>query len=223
MVILRKKLDSDFQASFNQTYIGDKDCIILFVSISGARSLGMKPSDMIGRHWRQLGMPAEIMEKFEQNLGAVITSGKPLIIETMFPTQHGLQYFDVNLRPLFNETGSVEAVISTVKNNAKNRLIEMELINQMKRLDQLIKKTFHHHNCRMKQDKSVLYIATILQKINLNPYFTRIQASPAVTKDNIFIVKHLIEIYLRESQYINYAPFLGRSARHSRDTSPQIL
>jgi PAS domain S-box-containing protein len=127
----RQEIDSDFHVTYSRAYIFDRDCRYLFASAAGARLIGMLPRDMVGKHWRELGLPVVIMEHIERNVRAVFSSGKTLVADTIFPTLDGLGYFEYRLKPLFDEGGDISAVIATVRNITDTRLAELELMNSL--------------------------------------------------------------------------------------------
>lgn len=134
----RKEIEIDFQATFHQTYILDKDCRYLFASILGARNIGLPPADIVGKHWRDLGQPPEFMQTFEQQVMSVFSTEKPLTAEMIFPTTNGISYFEYRLKPLINENGSVEAVIASLRDSTNSKVAQLELANQIGKLNQLI-------------------------------------------------------------------------------------
>lgn len=126
----RREIDPDFHVTYSRTYIFDRDCRYLFASVSGTRLFGMLPRDFVGKHWRELGLPVDIMETVEQNIRTVLSSGKTLVAETIFPTLDGLGYFEYRLKPLFDESGAIAAVMAIVRDITDTRLAELELMNK---------------------------------------------------------------------------------------------
>lgn len=125
----RREIDPDFYVAYSRTYIFDRDCRYIFASAAGARLVGMQPRDMVGKHWRELVLPADIMETVEQNIKSVFSSGKAQVADTIFPTVDGLGYFEYRLKPLFDGRGDIVAVIASVRNITNTRLAELELLN----------------------------------------------------------------------------------------------
>lgn len=94
-------------ASADHIYLHDGAGRYLYASPSGANALGLSPEDMLGKHWRQLGFPAEIMERFDALRKAVLTTGKPVQARTSFPTLAGSCEYDYWILPLRNEQGRI--------------------------------------------------------------------------------------------------------------------
>ena len=105
----------------------DEDGRYLFASTSGAQSLGMIPSDIIGKTWRELGFPPEIMEPFDARREAVFASGHSRTDITRFPTIQGLRYFEYILEPIENEENRIEAVLCSVRDITERKQAEEAL------------------------------------------------------------------------------------------------
>jgi len=54
------------------------------VSSGGAASVGLKPSEMIGRTWRELGLPADVLENVEKEWQRVFTTGETIRHEVIY-------------------------------------------------------------------------------------------------------------------------------------------
>ncbi|MCX7635871.1 MAG: PAS domain-containing protein [Syntrophales bacterium] len=53
-------------ASADHIYMYDAAGRYLYVKRAGAEALGKTPAAIIGRHWRELGFPTDIMERFDE-------------------------------------------------------------------------------------------------------------------------------------------------------------
>lgn len=135
---LNRKLNPEFHANFHRTYVFDRDCRYLFVSAAGARLVGITPADFTGKHWRELGLPAEFMEEFEQNIRKVFSTGTPLRTEAMLPTLDDLDFYDYQLKPLYGESGATAAVMCTAWNITNAKLTEFELRHKSGEIGRLI-------------------------------------------------------------------------------------
>ncbi len=96
-------------------YLYDRDMRYLFASPAGARALGMQPEDIIGRTWRDLGMPVDIMEPFEEEVRAVFATGRPRRGELLFPVVSGTGRYTYILTPVRGGSGSIDSVACTVR------------------------------------------------------------------------------------------------------------
>lgn len=112
----RKQQEVGFQAAVDYTYIFDGEGYYLFASLMGARLLGRRPSELEGKHWREIGLKARSMEMLEVDVRKVVASGKPMYnyYRKPSPTSLGLRYFEYTLQPMFTD-GRVEAVLCTAR------------------------------------------------------------------------------------------------------------
>jgi PAS domain S-box-containing protein len=69
-------LEAILSASVDNIYLFDRDGRYRYVSAGGAKILGFRPQEMTGKSWRELGLPAEIMETFDAQREQAIASGK---------------------------------------------------------------------------------------------------------------------------------------------------
>ena len=52
--------------------------------LMAAKGLGVRPEDMAGKHWRQIGTPGEIMEKVKECVKCAINTKQVTIINFSF-------------------------------------------------------------------------------------------------------------------------------------------
>lgn len=133
-----RKLVPDFRATFHRVYVYDAECRFLLASAAGTQRIGLTVADFTGKHWRELGLPAEVMADFERNVRTVFATGNPIHTETMFPSIDGLDFYDYYLTPLFSDNGIVEAVMAISWNITNTKLTELELMNKSEGIGQLI-------------------------------------------------------------------------------------
>ena len=94
-------------ASADPIYLYDRAGRYLYASPSGAGALGLSPADMLGKHWRELGLPPEIMQRFDAFREAVCETGKPVQARTRFPTLSGPDEYECWILPLFDGHGGI--------------------------------------------------------------------------------------------------------------------
>jgi len=112
-------------------YVHDRDNKFSYVNIPSASALGFNQTDMIGKHWRELGLSAQIMEVVDRQRAEVFATGRPATYETKYPTANGIQEYEYNLNPIFDPYGKVKLVISvgrniTTQKTAQNSLRQSE-------------------------------------------------------------------------------------------------
>lgn len=110
-----RTLGSILTASADHIYLYDAAGRYLYANPAGAEALGMKPADLMGRHWRQLGLPEEVMAPFEAHRHSVMTSGETVVAEILFPAAEGIRNYEYILTPVVGERGDVEAVVCNVR------------------------------------------------------------------------------------------------------------
>lgn len=138
IINFRMKLEPQFRAHFPRTYVFDKDIRYLFASSFGSQLHGLTPADLIGKHWKEIGLPVEAMEAIEKKIKHVFLHGVPVTDETFFPTMSEIIYIQYRLTPLNSEDGITEAVMATVWNITKEKLVEQYLLNHGDRLSQFL-------------------------------------------------------------------------------------
>ncbi len=96
-------------------YLFAPDMRYLYASPAGARALGMEPGDIVGRTWRQVGLPASLMEPFEEEVRSVFATRRPLRGELTFPVVSGEGRYNYILTPVRGPGDSVDMVTCTVR------------------------------------------------------------------------------------------------------------
>ncbi|HEY9636814.1 MAG TPA: PAS domain S-box protein [Coleofasciculaceae cyanobacterium] len=96
-------------------YRCDRTGKITYVSPQGAHNLGMEPTDLVGTTLQELDLPLDIVLRLDAQRETVVATGKALVDETSLPTIHGLRDYEYILSPIRCLDGSVEAVVSTVR------------------------------------------------------------------------------------------------------------
>jgi len=122
-----RMLGNILSASADHIYMYDAAGRYLFANKSGASALGLKPADMIGKHWRDLGFPKGIMEPFDAHRRSVMTTGRPVTAETDFPTLEGPRQYEYILTPILDDRGQAEAVVCNVRDLTKYKKSEQKL------------------------------------------------------------------------------------------------
>ena len=110
-------------ASPDPMWVYGPDGRFLYVSPAAAEMNGRPASEMVGRSWRELDMPAEIMEPFEGRLQRVAETGTPESGEAAARDgEHVLEYI---LTPVPADDGGVQAVLATARDvTARKRAAE---------------------------------------------------------------------------------------------------
>jgi len=84
----------------------------LFINATAAEFVGRAPLEVVGRHWRELGVPAEVMEPLAAKVAVVASTGRSQHYRFEATALRDLRMFDVSLSPLWTEARSVLAVLA---------------------------------------------------------------------------------------------------------------
>lgn len=88
---------------------------------------GMPAETHIGKTKRELGMPEEVIELWDKKILEVFATGQALTFEFTFPTPQGTGYFECRLVPEADSAGSVETVLSVVRDTTERKQAEEAL------------------------------------------------------------------------------------------------
>jgi PAS domain S-box-containing protein len=88
------------------------DARYLFVNAAAAEFMDCAPLDVVGRHWQELGAPAEVMEPLTAKVAVVASTGRSQHHRFEATALRDLRVFDVSLSPLWTEARSVLAVLA---------------------------------------------------------------------------------------------------------------
>ena len=132
--------------TFDCTFIFNKDCVFSYASQSGAQLLGFDPKNMVGKNWRELSLPRDMMIPLEAHLKTVFKLGTPLTKTAEVQLPGGQRYLEFHLTPIFNKNGAVAEAVACVVRDIKNQYITdtvqqqltKEYLYEAERLQQLI-------------------------------------------------------------------------------------
>jgi PAS domain S-box-containing protein len=96
-------------------YVFDRDGRYLYASEAGAQAAGMRAEDLIGKSWRELGMPATIMEPFQERVRSIFNGGPSIREKVSYPTIFGTRRYEYILDPIFDNGREVTAVLALVR------------------------------------------------------------------------------------------------------------
>jgi PAS domain S-box-containing protein len=104
-------LNAIFSASVDHIYVLDQEGRYRHVSTGGAQVLGVQPDDLIGKTWRDIGLPADLMEPVDAQRERVLSTGRSLKSETDFVTDSGVLSYEYILTPLSADQGMKFVVV----------------------------------------------------------------------------------------------------------------
>ncbi|AJQ30014.1 PAS domain-containing protein [Pelosinus fermentans] len=119
-----------------------KDLKFLYVSEMGAKYLGLKPIDMIGKSWRDLNtnLPPEDFERLDEKIIEVFDTGAAVYdnyigVSNAEGQHHSFEYL---INPIITPSGDIEAVMCNVTDTTESNLSEISLPNQVTTISELI-------------------------------------------------------------------------------------
>jgi len=102
-------------ATPHRVFLFHRDGRYVYANRQGARLHGLTQREFVGKAWRDLGFPEEIMQPVEKRWFAVFGSGQSLREEVEFPTQEGVRCFHHIFSPVCDATGVVKYVVAIVR------------------------------------------------------------------------------------------------------------
>ena len=121
-------MDEILSASPDQFYMYGRTGKYIYANLSAARALGLEQSDIVGRSWRELGFPPEIMEPVDEHREEVFATGESFWGETHFPVREGIRQYEYILSPIHSSDEGIEAVVTTVRDITERKRMETALV-----------------------------------------------------------------------------------------------
>jgi PAS domain S-box-containing protein len=84
----------------------------LFINAAAAEFMDLTPLEVVGRHWEELGIPAQVMGPLAAKVAVVASTGRSLHYRFEATALRDLRVFDISMSPLWSETRSVLAVLA---------------------------------------------------------------------------------------------------------------
>ena len=122
-------LDTILSTTPDHFHLHDREGHYLYASPTALQAVGLTASQVVGKNWRDLGLPAEEGRRFEERLKIVFETGQAITAEQVLPIGDSIHYFEQVLSPLRDQSGNVVMAVSTAHDITERRRIE-QLINQ---------------------------------------------------------------------------------------------
>ncbi|MBE9124904.1 PAS domain S-box protein [Coleofasciculus sp. LEGE 07081] len=108
-------LDQVLSASVDHVCMYDRLGRYTYANRAFLQSLGLEGTELYGKTWEHLGLPAEIMKPFEIKLRTALAIGQSIAEEISLPTVNGIRDYEYILSPIHGADSTVEAVVYTAR------------------------------------------------------------------------------------------------------------
>ncbi|MBW4679948.1 MAG: PAS domain S-box protein [Microcoleus vaginatus WJT46-NPBG5] len=116
----------------------DENLRYLYMNQAVEPVTGMPPNFFIGKTLWELGLPEEILAKWEQTFRQVLTTGQQCVIENSFPTPSGTKYYQSRIVPEFAKDGSTQFLLNITRDVTELKQAEAALRETNQKLETLI-------------------------------------------------------------------------------------
>ncbi|MCP5097495.1 MAG: response regulator [Chloroflexi bacterium] len=103
----------------------DRDGRYLYVSPQTLPRLGL--DQLVGKTWRDLGVPTEIGQKGDQERKQVLQTGQPLTSESRLPFQNGFIDIEYTLNPMRGSNNEIVGIVTTIRDITQRKRKEEAL------------------------------------------------------------------------------------------------
>src|SRR5262249_13413849 len=108
-------------------YVLDRAGRYMLVSEGAANVLGLRREEVLGRTWRDLGLPGDVMRPVDEQRERILASGQAEFREVRYPTPDGPRNFEYSMTPVRGEHGTPEWLVAVSRDvTARKRLEERE-------------------------------------------------------------------------------------------------
>jgi PAS domain S-box-containing protein len=132
-----ESLSAILSATVDHIYLIDRAGRYRYVSEGGARVLGVRAEEMTGKTWRELGLPAEVMEPFDAQRQQVLESDRPHRFETPFHGTDGERHYEYTVAPVRGESAQGSVVVVS-RDDTERKRAEEALREAARRKDEFL-------------------------------------------------------------------------------------
>ncbi len=102
---------------------------------------GLSVNDYLGKTNRELGMPPELLEQWEQAVSHAFEQGEAVKIRFSFPAVDGIRHYESRIVPERGEDGTFETVLGIARDITESVLAEQQLSESEQRYRRLVEST----------------------------------------------------------------------------------
>jgi PAS domain S-box-containing protein len=95
-------------------YVFDREMRYAFVSPTAAAALQLPEDQLLGRTWRDIGLPASLMETVEGHVRSVFATGNPVRAEAQLALPDGLHHYEYTLAPVAPVSGGAIEYVTAI-------------------------------------------------------------------------------------------------------------
>jgi PAS domain S-box-containing protein len=122
-------------ATVDNIYVVDCEGRYRFVSDGGARVLGFEPGEVVGRHWSELGLAADVMGAYMEQFRQVLGSGRPARHEDVFRSADGEpREYEYTVAPIIREDRPADAVVVVSRDVTNQKVTERDRLELLRTL-----------------------------------------------------------------------------------------
>ncbi len=105
----------------------DRNLRYVFINSAGAKIMGLPQEKYIGKTYKEIGTPEELLDTVEPLLKRIFKTGKPENFEFTIQGPEGLKYYEFRNIPEFDENGNVKSVLAVASDMTEQKIAQEEL------------------------------------------------------------------------------------------------
>ena len=136
-------LEAVLNTSVDNIYVLDRDGRYILLSEGAARVLGRTREEVIGKTWRELGLPAAEMEALDEQRQRVLKTRTSELHEVSYGTPDGPRSFEYFISPVSSTECTLELVVIVSRDITERKKAETALRDADRRKDEFLAMLAH--------------------------------------------------------------------------------